>query len=160
MISVQDTATDKYQRIDLFRDNNPSQQLCTPRMPLSRPQIIPTTPNSPTCTLATSPSQPIHIQNGSSQQICNPRRPLTRLQTTASPSKRKPITVGTLESREDFDLGIVRVDLSGLHDFDVHLLCQPQIAEVDVFDSDVEDNLRAIDDERSDHDNIVNSDFR
>ncbi|KAJ8428902.1 hypothetical protein Cgig2_024971 [Carnegiea gigantea] len=40
----------------------------------------------------------------------------------------------------------------GLHDFDVHSLCQPQIGEVDVFDSDVEENLGQASDEESDHD--------
>ncbi|KAJ8442625.1 hypothetical protein Cgig2_008401 [Carnegiea gigantea] len=43
--------------------------------------------------------------------------------------------------------------LKGLHDFNVHSLCQPQIGEVDVFDSDVDENL-------SDHDDSEDHDFR
>jgi len=57
-------------------------------------------------------------------------------------------------------LGIVRVDSEGLHDFDMHSFCQPQIGEVDVFDSDVEENLGQASDEESDHDDIEDSDFR
>jgi len=53
----------------------------------------------------------------------------------------------------------VRVDLAGLHDFDVHSLCQPQIGEVDVFDSDMEENLGQADDKDSDHDDSEDSDF-
>ncbi|KAJ8433137.1 hypothetical protein Cgig2_004875 [Carnegiea gigantea] len=49
---------------------------------------------------------------------------------------------------------------TGLHDFDVHSLCQPQIGEVDVFDSDVEENLGQASDEESDHDDNEDSDFR
>ncbi|KAJ8431218.1 hypothetical protein Cgig2_016777 [Carnegiea gigantea] len=48
----------------------------------------------------------------------------------------------------------------GLHDFDVHSPCQPQIGEVDVFDSDVEENLGQVSDEESDHDDSEDSDFR
>ncbi|KAJ8425365.1 hypothetical protein Cgig2_015079 [Carnegiea gigantea] len=55
---------------------------------------------------------------------------------------------------------MVRVDLEGLYDFDVHSLCQPQIGEVDVFDSDVEENLGQADDEDSGHDDSEDSDFR
>ncbi|KAJ8434079.1 hypothetical protein Cgig2_030514 [Carnegiea gigantea] len=47
-----------------------------------------------------------------------------------------------------------------LHDFDVYSLCQPQIGEVDVFDSDVEENLGQADDEESDHNDSGDSDFR
>ncbi|KAJ8434032.1 hypothetical protein Cgig2_001225 [Carnegiea gigantea] len=48
----------------------------------------------------------------------------------------------------------------GLHDFDVHTLCQSQIEEVDVFDSDVEENLGQVDDEDSDYDDSEDSDFK
>ena len=59
------------------------------------------------------------------------------MQATPVPSKRNASSVSASEKGEDFDLGIVRVDLAGLHDFDVHSLCQPAIGDVDVFDSDV-----------------------
>jgi len=78
---------------------------------------------------------------------------------TAPPSKYAP-PIGTSEPGEDFDFGIVRFDLEGLHDFDVHSLCQPQIGEVDVFDSDVEENLGQAFDEESDHDDSEDNDFR
>ncbi|KAJ8447022.1 hypothetical protein Cgig2_033591 [Carnegiea gigantea] len=55
---------------------------------------------------------------------------------------------------------IVEQRRSKLHNFDVHSLCQPQIAEVDVFDSDVEKNLGQADDEESDHDDSEDSYFR
>ena len=57
-------------------------------------------------------------------------------------------------------MGIVRVDFAGLHDFDVHSLCQSQIGEADVFDSDVEENLGQADDEDSNHDDSEDSDFK
>ncbi|KAJ8419543.1 hypothetical protein Cgig2_033910 [Carnegiea gigantea] len=41
----------------------------------------------------------------------------------------------------------------------MHSLCQPQIAEVDVFDSDMEDNFRTVD-KGSDHDDNEDSGFR
>ncbi|KAJ8431946.1 hypothetical protein Cgig2_000005 [Carnegiea gigantea] len=129
-------------------ENILSQQICSPRRPLIRFQTISTTPNSPTSTLPSTLSQHVVAQ----------KRPL--LQATPIPSKRKVVTVGTSELGEDFDLWIVRVNLSGLHDFDVHSLCQPQIAEVDVFDGDVKENLGQANDEESDHNNSENSDFR
>ncbi|KAJ8426473.1 hypothetical protein Cgig2_009070 [Carnegiea gigantea] len=49
---------------------------------------------------------------------------------------------------------------SSLHDFDVHSLCQSQIGEVDVFASDVEENLGQADDEDSDRDDNEDGDFR
>ncbi|KAJ8445925.1 hypothetical protein Cgig2_009854 [Carnegiea gigantea] len=52
------------------------------------------------------------------------------------------------------------VDLAGLHDFDALLLCQSQIGEANVFDSDMDENLRQADDEDSDHDDSEDSDFR
>ncbi|KAJ8452585.1 hypothetical protein Cgig2_004921 [Carnegiea gigantea] len=55
---------------------------------------------------------------------------------------------------------MVRVDLSCLHDFDVHSLYQPQIAEANVFHNDVEENLGEADDEESDQDDRKDSDFR
>ena len=56
-------------------------------------------------------------------------------------------------------MGIVRVDLEGLHNFDAHSLWQPQIGEVNVFASDVEENLGQADDD-SDHDDSEDSDFK
>ena len=82
------------------------------------------------------------------------------MQPTPGPLKRKAATVGTSKPGENFDLGIVRVDLAGLHDFDVYSLCRPQIGEGDVFDSDVEENLGQADDKDSDLDDSENSDFR
>ncbi|KAJ8435399.1 hypothetical protein Cgig2_009650 [Carnegiea gigantea] len=133
------------------------------RSPVTRSQSAQENPNSPTSTLPITPSATVAAKNNPSQQIYNPRRPLTRSQsipitpkspTIASypyPSRRKTATVGTLELGKDFDLGIVRVDLAGLHDFDMHSLCQPQIGEVDVFNNDVEENLGQVDDKDSDH---------
>jgi len=57
-------------------------------------------------------------------------------------------------------LGIVRVDLAGLHHFDVNSLCQPQIGEVDIFHSDMEENLGQADDEDSDYEDSEDSNFR
>ncbi|KAJ8421678.1 hypothetical protein Cgig2_026666 [Carnegiea gigantea] len=68
--------------------------------------------------------------------------------------------IGGLCNGEDFDLGIVTVDFAGLHDFDVHSLCQSQIGEADVFDSDAEKNLGQADDEDSDHDDSEDNDFK
>ncbi|KAJ8423139.1 hypothetical protein Cgig2_014411 [Carnegiea gigantea] len=100
------------------------------------------------------------------QILTRPRRPVSTLQGIPSHSKRKTAPpskyappVGTSELGEDFDLGIVRVDLEGLHDFDVRSLCQPQIGEIDVFDSDVEENLEQASDEESDHDDSEDEEF-
>ncbi|KAJ8438950.1 hypothetical protein Cgig2_012845 [Carnegiea gigantea] len=46
--------------------------------------------------------------------------------------------------------------LKGLHDFDVHSLCQPQIGEIDC----LIENFGQADDEDSDHDDSEDSDFR
>ena len=42
----------------------------------------------------------------------------------------------------------------------MHSLCQPQIADVDVFDSDVDESFGQRNDGKSDHDDSEDSDFR
>ncbi|KAJ8421506.1 hypothetical protein Cgig2_013184 [Carnegiea gigantea] len=155
--------------------------LNSPKRPMTRSQIAQENPNSPTATLPGTSSHTTAAENSPSQQICTPRRPLTRSQTTSNTLKSPTPTLESSPSQalaaqnspsqiyrpgrpikpgEDFDLGIVRVDLEALPDFDVHSLCQPQIGEVDVFDSDVEDNLGQASNKESDHDDSEDSDFR
>ncbi|KAJ8447261.1 hypothetical protein Cgig2_013038 [Carnegiea gigantea] len=115
--------------------------------PISTPTAKSPSPASPSKKVASQP-----VESPTSQTayaLSSPRRHVTRSQIA---QENQP--------GEDFDLEIVRVDLEGLHDFDVHSLCQPQIGVFDVFDSDVEENLGQADDEDSNHDDSKDSDFR
>ena len=93
--------------------------------------------------------------------VLSPTRPLTRSQTSpisvekrqAQPSsmatgrrtKSRPQPLNPEQSQtslySDQDLSIVRVDLDDFHDFDVLDLGQPQIPQLDAFDSDVDENV-------------------
>ncbi|KAJ8438425.1 hypothetical protein Cgig2_004535 [Carnegiea gigantea] len=145
----------------------------SPRRPLTRSQsssstksAVPTTPSS---------SQP---SEGLSQVVLSPTSPLTRSQTSpilvekrqAQPSsmatgrrtKSRPQLLNPAQSQtllySDQDLSIVRVDLYDFHDFDVLDLGQPQIPQLDAFDSDVDENVEEQVEEYLESD-IEDSDF-
>ncbi|KAJ8442655.1 hypothetical protein Cgig2_003699 [Carnegiea gigantea] len=79
--------------------------------------------------------------------------PIRRLRSRAA---KQPITPLQIDEAPYY----TSTKSKGLHDFDVHSLCQPQIGEVYVFDSDVEGNLGQADDKDSDHDDSEDGDFR
>ncbi|KAJ8426924.1 hypothetical protein Cgig2_010442 [Carnegiea gigantea] len=117
----------------------------SPRRPLTRSQSSPSTKSAVLTT--PSSSQP---SEGLSQVVLSPTRPLTRSQTSPIPvekrrTKSRPQPLNPTQSQtllySDQDLSIVRVDLDDFHDFDVLDLGQPQIPQLDAFDSDVDENV-------------------
>ncbi|KAJ8423528.1 hypothetical protein Cgig2_030023 [Carnegiea gigantea] len=81
------------------------------------------------------------------------KEPKTKAKPKTNP-KPKP------NPKPKMTMSLHSVDLAGLHDFNVYSFCQPQIGEVDGFDTDVEENLGQADDEDSDHDDSKDNDFR
>ncbi|KAJ8437761.1 hypothetical protein Cgig2_009476 [Carnegiea gigantea] len=122
----------------------------SPRRPLIRSQSSPSTKSTvPTTPSSSQPSE------GLSQVVLSPTRPLTRSQMSPIPvekrqaqpssvatgrrTKSRPLPLNLVQSQtllySDQDLSIVRVDLDDFHDFD------PQIPQLDAFDSDVDENV-------------------
>ncbi|KAJ8441652.1 hypothetical protein Cgig2_019786 [Carnegiea gigantea] len=126
------------------------------RRPLTRSQSSPSTKSAAPTTPSSS-----QASEGLSQVVLSPTRPFTRSQTSPIPvekrqaqpssvttgrrTKSRPQPLNLAQSQtllySDQDLSIVRVDLDDFHDFDVLDLGQPQIPQLDAFDSDVDENV-------------------
>ncbi|KAJ8451191.1 hypothetical protein Cgig2_013963 [Carnegiea gigantea] len=142
----------------LKQANTVPEPVSSPSRPLTRSQSSPSTKSA--VPITPSSSQP---SEGLSQVVLSPTRPFTRSQKSPIPvgkreaepssvatgrrTKSRPQLLNTEQSQStlysDQDLSLVRVDLDDFHDFDVLELGQPQIPQLDVFDSDVDENAEA-----------------
>ncbi|KAJ8424734.1 hypothetical protein Cgig2_010034 [Carnegiea gigantea] len=142
----------------LKQANTVLEPVSSPSRPLTRSQSSPSTKSA--VPITPSSSQP---SEALSQVVLSPTRPFTRSQKSPIPvekreaepssvatgrrTKSRPQLLNTEQSQStlysDQDLSLVRVDLDDFHDFDVLELGQPQIPQLDVFDSDVDENAEA-----------------
>ncbi|KAJ8431496.1 hypothetical protein Cgig2_032267 [Carnegiea gigantea] len=115
--------------------------------------------------IVSSPTEKVILRESSSK--CQPKvtinrpnkLPISRPRPRAAKQPITPLQIDKGPYYTSTKSKNMRADLEGFYDFDVHLLWQSHIGEVNMFDSDAEENLGQAD-EDSDHDDSENSDLK